>query len=230
MQFKINSYKKNYNRNRNNNQFSFLFNSFTKRDWIEELTNVDSNIYYFIKEDVEEFFYNTGGYLSAYLDFESCYKLAVEATIRQIKKSIKKNKKCFWEIKENNNLLVYKIIKERLLNNLKNLFDKRRSVNVLNIDLWLMDSVYVNYEIDTTLWDLKKLANSNPQIIIDNIIKLVNSFEITLSEIDELGEKLNMDFSAIPELNLSMQFKNLRKDADTQAFFVFEIENLREVA
>ena len=112
----------------------------------------------------------------------------------------------------------------------QNLFDKRRSVNVLNIDLWLMDSVYVNYEIDTILWDLKKLANSNPQIIIDNIIKLANSFEIILSEIDELGEKLNMDFSAIPELNLSMQFKNLRKDANNQAFFVFEIEDFGEVA
>lgn len=228
MQFKINSYKRNCNRNRNKNQFSFLFNSFTKRDWIEELTNVDSNIYYFIKEDVEEFFYNTSGYLT-YLDFESLYQLSVEATIRQVKKNIRKNKKCFFKI-ENNNLLIYKKIKERLLNNLKNLFDKNRKINVLNIDLWLMDSVYVNYEIDTTLWDLKKLANSNPQIIIDNIIKLANSFEIILSEIDELGEKLNMDFSAIPELNLSMQFKNLRKDANNQAFFVFEIEDFGEVA
>ena len=229
MQFKINSYEVDYNRNRNKNQFSFLFNSFTKRDWIEELTNVDSNIYYFIKEGVEEFFYNTGSYLT-YLDFESCYKLAVEATIRQIKKSIKKNKKCFFEIKGNNNLLIYKIIKERLLNNLKNLFDEKRKVNVLNIDLWLMDSVYVNYEINTILWDLRKLANSNPQIIIDNIIKLANSFEITLSEIDELGEKLNINFSAIPELNLSLEFRNSKKDANNQAFFVFEIEDFGEVA
>ena len=233
MQFKINSYKRNCNRNKNKNQFSFLFNSFTKRDWIEELTNVDSNIYYFIKEEVEEFFYNTGGYLILYLDFDSVYKLAVEMTKSQVEKSIRKNKKCFFEIKENNNLLIYKIIKERLLNNLKNLFDEKRKVNVLNIDLWIMDSVYVNYEyeIATTLWDLRKLANSNPQIIIDNIIKLANSFEITLSEIDELGEKLNIDFfSAIPELNLSLEFRNSRKDANNQAFFVFEIEDFGEVA
>ena len=95
-----------------------------------------------------------------------------------------------------------------------------------------MDSVYVNYEyeIATTLWDLRKLANSNPQIIIDNIIKLANSFEITLSEIEELAEKLNMDFSTIPELNLSLEFRNMRKHANNQAFFVFEIENLEEVA
>lgn len=93
-----------------------------------------------------------------------------------------------------------------------------------------MDNIYESYEVDTTLWDLRKLVNTNPQIIIDNIIKLANSFEITLSEIDELGEKLNMDFSAIPELNLSLEFRNMRKHAYNQAFFVFEIENFEEVA
>ena len=229
MLFKITLLGKNYNQNKNKNQFSFLFNSFTRNDWIEELTNVDSNLYFLIKEEVEEFLYNTGGYLT-YLHFEACYQLAVEATIEQVKKSIRKNKKCFFEIENNDNSLIYKKIKERLLSNIRNLFDKKRKINVLNIDLLIMDNIYESYEIDTTLWDLKKLVNSNPQIIIDNIIKLANSFEITLSEIDELGEKLNMDFSAIPELNLSLQFRNLRKDANNQSFFVFEIENLEEVA
>lgn len=229
MPFKINLFKENYNQNRSKNQFSFLFNSFTKSDWIKELTDVDSNLYFFIKEEVEEFFYNTGGYLT-YLDFESCYKLAVEATIRQVKKSIRRKKKCFFEIENNDNSLIYKKIKERLLSNIRNLFDKKRKINVLNIDLLIMDNIYENYEIDTTLWDLRKLVNTNPQIIIDNIIKLANSFEITLTEIAELGEKLNMDFSAIPELNLSLEFRNLRKHANNQAFFVFGIENFEEVA
>lgn len=229
MPFKINLFKENYNQNRSKNQFSFLFNSFTKSDWIKELTDVDSNLYFFIKEEVEEFFYNTGGYLT-YLDFESCYKLAVEATIRQVKKSIRRKKKCFFEIENNDNSLIYKKIKERLLSNIRNLFDKKRKINVLNIDLLIMDNIYENYEIDTTLWDLRKLVNTNPQIIIDNIIKLANSFEITSIEIEELAEKLNIHFSTIPELNLSLQFRNLRKDANNQSFFVFEIENLEEVA
>lgn len=229
MLFKITLLGKNYNQNKNKNQFSFLFNSFTRNDWIEELTNVDSNLYFLIKEEVEEFFYNTGGYLT-YLDFETCYQLAVEATIKQVKKSIRKNKKCFFEIENNDNSLIYKKIKERLLSNIRNLFDKKRKINVLNIDLLIMDNIYESYEVDTTLWDLRKLVNTNPQIIIDNIIKLANSFEITLSEIDELGEKLNMDFSAIPELNLSLEFRNMRKHAYNQAFFVFEIEDFGEVA
>lgn len=204
---------------------------FTKSEWIKELINPNSNLYLFLKEDVSGLFYKIG-YLTYLLDFDSIYKLAVEVTKNQIEKTIRKNKKFFFENEFNDNYISYTKIKQRLTNNLRNMYDSKRKINVLNIDLWLMDSVYVNYEyeIATTLWDLKKLANSDPQIIIDNIIKLANSFEITLSEIDELGEKLNMDFSAIPELNLSIQFKNLRKDANNQAFFVFEIEDFGEVA
>ena len=214
-------------KNLDKNQLSVK--TFTKSEWIKELINPNSNLYLFLKEDVSELFYKIG-YLTYLLDFDSIYKLAVEVTKNQIEKSIRKKKKFFFENEFNDNFISYTKIKQRLVNNLRNMYDSKRTINVLNIDLWLMDSVYVNYEIDTTLWDLKKLANSNPQIIIDNIIKLANSFEITLSEIDELGEKLNMDFSAIPELNLSMQFTNLRKDANNQAFFVFEIEDFGEVA
>lgn len=219
-----------FNKNKTNNQLIlFLYSTFTKNDWMKELRNSNSNFYILVKQEVEEFFYNTGGYLN-YLDFDIIYKLAVEVTKSQVEKSIKKNKKCFFENEFNDNYISYTKIKQRLTNNLKNMYDSKRKINVLNIDLWLMDSVYVNYEIDTTLWDLRKFANSNPLIIIDNIIKLANSFEITLSEIDELGEKLNMDFSTIPELNLSLEFRNSRKNANNQAFFVFEIEDLREVA
>jgi hypothetical protein len=200
-----------------------LFNSFTKNDWIKELTNVDSNLYFLAKEEIEEFFYNTGGYLT-HLDFESCYILAIDATSRQVKKSIRKKKKCFFENKGIDNLLIYKIIKGRLLSNLKNLFDKKRRINVLNIDLWLMDNIYESYELDTTtLLDLKKLVNSDPQIIISNIIKLANNFELSTIEIEELGEKLNMNFTNLIELDLSL-FENLKKDVNNQTFFIFKTE------
>ena len=120
-----------------------------------------------------------------------------------------------------------------MVNNIRNLFDKRRKINVLNIDLWLMDNLYESYELDTitTLLDLKKLVNSDPEIIISNIIKLSKSFQLTLLEIDELGEKLDMDFSTIPELNLSLQFRNVRKDlVTTQTYFSFFDEDFEEVA
>lgn len=202
-------------------QYLCLFNSFTKNDWICELTNVKSHVYDFLKEEAEKLFFSTGGYLK-YLDFDSCYVLAVDTTSRQVRKNIKKNKKYFFE-NQNNNLLIYKKIKERLVSNLRNLFDSKRKINILDINLSLMDKIYENYEIDTTIRDLQKLAISNPQIIIDNVKKLANNFELSTIEIEELGEKLNMNFTNLIELDLSL-FENLKKDVNNQTFFIFKTE------
>lgn len=217
-------------KNLDRNQLSFK--PFKKGEWIKELINPNSNLFLFLKEDVSELFYKTGGYLTYLLDFDSVYQLAVEVTKAQVEKSIRNNKKYFFENEFNDNFISYTKIKQGLVNNCKNLFDEKRKLNVLNIDLWIMDNIFESYEIDTTFWDLKKLVNSNPQIIISNIIKLANSFELTISEIEELSEKLDMDFSAIPEiLNLSLEFRNLRKDVvNNQAYYSFGIEDFEEVA
>ncbi|MDD2887620.1 MAG: hypothetical protein PHY66_08125 [Aliarcobacter sp.] len=52
----LKSFSNDNSKKRNKNQFSFLFNAFTKSDWIEELTNVDSITYVFVKDEVEELF------------------------------------------------------------------------------------------------------------------------------------------------------------------------------
>lgn len=210
-------------KNRNKNQFSFLFNTFTKNDWLSELTNIDSNIYFFMKEEVEELFFKIGGYLIL-IDFDSCYKLAIEITINQIKKSIKKNVKCFFETENDDNLLVYKKIKERLVNNVKNLFDSKRKTNILNFEIWIIDDIYENHEIDFTIRDLKKLAENEPELIIKHIKTLANNFELTILEIEEIAEKLDINFSHIIKLDLSSQFGNLKKAANNQLYLDFNEE------
>lgn len=210
-------------KNRNKNQFSFLFNTFTKNDWLRELTNIDSNIYFFIKEEVEELFFKIGGYL-IFIDFDSCYKLAVEITISQIKKSIKKNIKCFFEIENDDNPLIYKKVKERLVNNTKNLFDLKRKTNILNFEIWIIDDIYENHEIDFTIRDLQKLANIEPELIIKHLKELANNFELTILEIEEIGEKLDINFSHIIKLDLSSQFRNLKKAANNQLYLDFNEE------
>lgn len=213
-----------YTKNLDRNQLSFK--SFTKNDWIKELTDINSNLFLFLKEEVAELFYKTSGYLN-YLDFDSLYKLGTEVTKSQIEKSIKKNKKCFFENEFDDNFISYKKTKQRLTNVCKNLFDEKRRLNVLNVNLWLMDKIYENYyEIDTTIWDLQKLLKINPQLIIRNIIKLANNFELSFSEIEELSEKLDMDFSTIPELHLSLQFTDIKKDANNPIYFPFEIKEV----
>jgi hypothetical protein len=195
--------------NNSKNQILFLIHSFTINEWLKELTDNKSNIYELLKEEVEELFLKTGGYLIIYLDFDSCYRLAIESTINQIKKNIRRNEKCFFEIEKNENLLIYKKVKERLVNNVKNLFDLKRKNNIINHKIWLMDEIYENYEIDFTVRDLQKLANNEPELIIKHIKKLVINFELTITEVEELEEKLNINLSNIIELDLSLQFRNL---------------------
>ncbi len=219
----LKSFSNDNSKKRNKNQFSFLFNAFTKSDWIEELTNVDSITYMLMKEEVEEFFYKTGGYLNQ-IDFELCYKLAIEATLRQIKKSITKNKKCFFENKEDSNIKVFNKIKQRLLNNIKNLFDSKRKINLLNFQIWIMADIYENHEIDFTVRDLKKLAKDEPNLIIEHIKTLESKFELTFEEIKELSEKLDINLSYFIESELSSQFKNLRKRINNQLYLYFYIK------
>lgn len=211
-------------KNRNKNQFSFLFSTFTKKDWLVELTNIDSTTYIFVKEEVEELFFNTGNYLNN-LDFDSCYSLSKEITSIQVKKNVKRNKKCFFEVEDNDNSLIYKKIKERLVSNLRNLFDSKRKTNILNFEIWIIDNIYENHEIDFTIRDLKKLAKEKPKLIIEHIRTLANNFELTVDEIKELSEKLDINLSHIIESDLSSQFKYLRKSTiNNQLYLDFNKE------
>jgi tRNA splicing endonuclease len=205
------------------NNYQSLFVNYNKNSWLIELTQIDSNIYVIIKEEVEELFFNAGGYLK-YLNFESCYKLATEMTSTQIKKNIKKNKKCFFENENNDNFLAYQKIKQRLVNNIKNLFDSNRKFNLVNFEIWQIDEIYENHEIDFTIRDLQKLSITEPQIIIDNLKILASNFELTIIEIDEICEKINLKFTDIIKIDLSLQFKNLRKASNNQTYFDFEEE------
>ena len=211
-------------KNRNKNQFSFLFSTFTKKDWLVELTNIDSTTYIFVKEEVEELFFNTGNYLNN-LDFDSCYSLSKEITSIQVKKNVKRNKKCFFEVEDNDNSLIYKKIKERLVSNLRNLFDSKRKTNILNFEIWIIDNIYENHEIDFTIRDLKKLAKEKPKLIIEHIRTLANNFELTVDEIKELSKKLDINLSHIIESDLSSQFKYLRKSTiNNQLYLDFNEE------
>lgn len=211
------------------NQIPFPFNSFTKKEWMKESINAESNLYSLIKQPVKELFYSNKGYLK-YLSFDDVYKLAAEIMISQVKKSIKKNKKCFFENKFNDNYIAYTKIMQRLTNNLKNLFDPRRKINLLNIDYWLINDVYINHEEDTTIWDIQKLVKTDPQLIIENIMKLVKDFEITESEAIELGLKIGMNFSYLFKEELNIQYNNLQKDANNQTYLIFNIDDEKEVA
>ena len=151
-------------------------------------------------------------------------KWRVQKIKKNTKKSIKRNQKCFFEVENNDNLLIYKKVKERLVNNIKNLFDSKRKINILNLEILLIDEIYENYEIDFTIRDLQKLAIIEPELIIENIRELAHNFELSSIEIEEIAKELNIDFSNIIEIDLALQFKNLKKAANNQLYLIFDEE------
>ncbi|MFW2565104.1 hypothetical protein ACN5O4_00805 [Aliarcobacter butzleri] len=195
-----------------------FFESYPKEKWREELIDINSTTYEFIKDDVENLFHATGGYL-LYLDFESLYKLATEITVSQILKNISKNKKCFFERDNINNLDKYYLIKQRICNNCKNVFDKNRKINVVFLQTMIMDTIYENYEVDFTIIDIEKLSKNEPSKLIFAINALLNNYELNYDEVLDILVKYNINLS---NLNLFNQFRYLRKSANNQIIIDFE--------
>lgn len=212
-------------KNRNKNQFSFLFNTFTKSRWIDELTKNDSSVYTLIKEEVEVLFLKNGGYLKN-IDFDGVYRIAIEITINQIKGSIKKNNRIFFENETNCNLLIYKKTKERLANNIKNLFDPKRKINLINVEYWIMNDVYEYNEFNSNIRDLQKLAKSNPHLIKENMTKLIKNFELDYEETTELAKKIGIDLSYLFEDYLISKYNKIKKDVNNQTYMIFVDEEM----
>ncbi|WNL17281.1 hypothetical protein QUR79_05780 [Arcobacter cryaerophilus gv. pseudocryaerophilus] len=219
--------QRNYNKIWGDFKISF-FSSYSLETWKEELINIDSVTYEFIKDDVEELFYKTGGYIK-YLDFESIYRLSIEVTASQVLKNIKKNKNIFFERDNINTLDKYYLIKQRICNNCKNVFDKNRKINVVFLQTMILDEIYENYEVDFSVIDIQKISKYEPNKLIFAINLLLKNYDLTYEEAQELSEKYNIDKSNFSSYYFSKQFKILKKQSNNQICIDFYDEE-REVA
>ncbi|MCT7635866.1 hypothetical protein N5U36_10420 [Aliarcobacter butzleri] len=192
------------------------------------MLDINSFTYELCKDDVERLFLSTGGYFGV-LDFEGCYLLAKEVLKKQLLKSIHKKRICFFEKNVLTNQDVYIKIVQRLTNLIYNLFDEKRKNNVINLQIWILDKIYENYEIDFNVEDIKKIAYKKPEELISSIFLLLNNFELDADELIEICEKYNIDKSNFNNYYFSEQFKILKKQSNNQIFIDFYDEE-REVA
>lgn len=137
-----------------------IFAHFKKDDWLCHLANHESHFFILIKEEIEQLFLRTGNYLK-YLNFDDLYSLAVEVTVSQFNKNIIKKTDWFFGLCDDNKM-IYKKIKSRIVNNCRNLFDKKRKINVLNLEAHFKNECSEFYEIDSNFDDLLKIAKTEP--------------------------------------------------------------------
>lgn len=218
---------RNYNEIWKDFQISY-FKDYTKEKWLNELLDINSFTYELCKDDVERLFLSTGGYFGV-LDFEGCYLLAKEVLKKQLLKNIHKKRICFFEKNVLTNQDVYIKIVQRLTNLIYNLFDEKRKNNVINLQIWILDKIYENYEIDFNVEDIKKIAYKKPEELISSIFLLLNNFELDADELIEICEKYNIDKSNFNNYYFSEQFRFLRKQSNNQVFIDFSEEE-REVS
>lgn len=204
------------------------FKDYIKEKWLNELLDINSFTYELCKDDVERLFLSTGGYFGV-LDFEGCYLLAKEVLKKQLLKNIHKKRICFFEKNVLTNQDVYIKIVQRLTNLIYNLFDEKRKNNVINVQIWILDKIYENYEIDFNVEDIKKIAYKKPEELISSIFLLLNNFELEVDELIEICEKYNIDKSNFTSYYFSEQFRILKKQSNNQIFIDFYDEE-REVA
>ena len=97
--------------------------SMGKEELIVCLKNPESWIYdFYLREKCINLFVRTGGFISVQLSVDDLYKIGVDITINQI------NKRYFFDL-NNDNLLILKKVKSRIVKNIRNYFSPTRKVN-----------------------------------------------------------------------------------------------------
>lgn len=212
------------NSSRDMDKYQFLFENLSKKEWIEEqLSSTDSAFFEIVREEVEEFYYKVIKNNHSILHFDDMYSLAKQVTINQIQKSLRKHKRCFFENKGciNDTSMYYSRIKSRLVNNLHNLTQTYRKINVLDVPYMIISDIYTNYEIDFTVIDVEKIAIKEPSKLIFAINSLLNNYDLSYDEAVQISQKYNIDSSNFLIFNFSYQLKNLRKSANNQIVIDF---------
>lgn len=139
--------------------------SISRTNLIIELVNPESWIYELIKDDTISLFLNTGGFVNDGITDDDLYKLGVDTTIKQIKK------RYFFDLMNEDNILIINKIKSRIVNNIRNFFSLSRKTNYLNIIQYFF-SMEENYEAFQEIVDELDLQTIDIETIKIGLVKV----------------------------------------------------------
>ena len=200
--------------------------SISKDNLIVELQNSESFIYDLIKFDTISLFLNTGGFVNDGITDDDLYKLGVDTTIKQIKK------RYFFDLINEDNILIINKIKSRIVNNIRNFFSLSRKTNYLNIIQYFF-SMEENYEVfqgivdevDLKTIDIETikigLAKVWQDAIIDTTFDIIDFEELCRRFQFELNEILGYDPKIIP-----LTAKESYNNGNYQLVLIFEFEEI----
>lgn len=199
-----------------------LFENMTKYDWIQHLQNFESDFYILVKEEVQQLFFKTGNFVPLHASFDELYSLSVQDTICQFSKNIMRKKDWLLDGYSDNNL-IYKKIKQRLVNNIRNLFDPKRRTNVLTIGTALeythneRKAIYCSIDTDTD--DVLSLIKTKPQVFKKYLKKIY--YDLENDDFNYLLSLSKFNVNDVLGFYPTDYLYSIKKDTKNQAFFDF---------
>lgn len=200
--------------------------SISKDTLMIELQNSESFIYDLIKSDTISLFLNTSGFVNDGITDDDLYKLGVDTIIKQIKK------RYFFDLINEDNIVIINKIKSRIVNNIRNFFSLSRKTNYLNIIQYFF-SMEENYEAFQEIvdeLDLQKIDIETIKVGLEKVWQ--NSMTDTTFDIfdfEELCEKFQLKANEVLHYDpytIPIMTKESCNNGNYQLVLIFECEEI----
>lgn len=195
-----------------------------KDELIVCLKNPESWIYdFYLKENCINLFQRTGGFTPIGLSDDDLFRIGIDTTIKQL------NKRYFFELCDDN-LLILKKVKSRIVNNIRNYFSPTRKVNYQQFQnsIFQTENYYEIFEEIIFELDLKKIDQEKLKLGLKNVWEdVVGDMDFDMQDFQDLCGKFEfnpLDVLIYDPYMLPSMSKEACNNGDYQLVLVFEEE------
>ena len=198
--------------------------SMKKDELLSHLQNQESWIYdCYLREKCINLFLKTGGFSPIGLSVDDLYRIGVDTTIKQI------NKRYFFDLQNDSNLLILNKMKSRIVNNKKNYFNSTRRINYLqfkNFITQINDSYEILEEIIVKI-DLEKIDRETLKNGLKRVWEdAIGDLDLDLQDFEVLCVKFGyrpLDVLIYDPYVLPQMTKEACKNSNYQLLLIFKI-------
>ena len=195
-----------------------------KDELIVCLKNPESWIYdFYLKENCINLFQRIGIFTPIGLSDDDLFRIGIDTTIKQL------NKRYFFELCDDN-LLILKKVKSRIVNNIRNYFSPTRKVNYQQFQNFIFqtEDYYEIFEEIIFELDLKKIDQEKLKLGLKNVWEdVVGDMDFDMQDFQDLCGKFEfnpLDVLIYDPYMLPSMSKEACNNGDYQLVLVFEEE------
>ena len=196
--------------------------SIEKDELLVLLKNSESWLYdCYLKDQSINLFLKTG-FIAIGLSDDDLFKIGVETTIMQL------NKRYFFDIKKDDNILILKKVKSRIVNNIRNYFSPTRKINyqqfhnfIIQIEDFYENFEQIIFEIDLEKIDKESLKNGLEKVWQDSI----GDIDFDIKDFEDLCKKFGftpLDVLVYNPYIVPKMSKQTLNNSDYQLILIFD--------